>query len=298
MIYMKEIPAKTIVTRTKHASAWFGTDYTMNLYRGCNHGCIYCDSRSACYGTQNFDEVCAKADALRIVRDDLRRKSKAGVVGTGAMSDPYNPFERGQQLTRHALELLSAYGFGVAIATKSDLVTRDIDVLREIMRFAPVLVKITLTTTDDALARIIEPHAPAPSARLAALAALSAAGIPTCILLMPVLPFITDSAENLTAIVAAASKAGVPYIFPGFGVTMRENQREYYYRQLDTHFPGLKAAYIKRYGTRYHCAPPRVSVLYHAFGAACNRHGIVFQMNEIIRGYKSPYQNRQLTFLE
>lgn len=295
---MKEIKAKTIITRMTHGNQWFGADYNMNIYRGCNHGCIYCDSRSACYGIQNFDEVCAKTDALRIIRDDLRRKNKAGVVATGAMSDPYNPYEQKHELTRHALELLSAYGFGAAIATKSDLVTRDIDVLREIMRFSPVLVKVTLTTTDDTLASIIEPHAPSPSKRLEALHALSEAGIPTCVLLMPVLPFITDTEANLTAIVAHASAAGVPYIYPGFGVTMRENQREHFYMQLDRHFPALKKQYIQKYGVRYQCAPPRVKSLYHAFGEACNNRGIVFRMNEIIRGYKRPYQNSQLSFLE
>ena len=190
---MQTIPAKTIVTSTPNGAGWFGARYNMNIYRGCSHGCIYCDSRSECYRNDDFDTVCAKQDALRIIRDDLRRKTQPGVVSTGAMSDPYNPFERTEQLTRHALELLAAYGFGAAIATKSDLICRDIDVLHEIHATAPVLCKLTVTTADDALARAIEPHAPPPSARLDALARLSDAGLTTCILLMPVLPWLTDT---------------------------------------------------------------------------------------------------------
>lgn len=133
------ISAKTIVTRTKASGSWFGIDYNMNIYRGCCHGCIYCDSRSDCYQIEGFDRVRAKQDALRIIRDDLRRKVRQGVVGTGAMSDPYNPFEEELELTRHALELLEAYGFGAAIATKSSLIERDVDILKGIALQAPVL---------------------------------------------------------------------------------------------------------------------------------------------------------------
>ena len=126
---MEYIPAKQILSRNR-STAWFGTDYTMNLYRGCCHGCIYCDSRSACYGIEDFGRVRAKENALALLRDELRRKVRPGIVGMGSMSDPYNPFEGELQLTRHALELLDAYGFGAAIATKGDGITRDIDVLR------------------------------------------------------------------------------------------------------------------------------------------------------------------------
>lgn len=148
---MRTIPAKTIVTRTR-SRWWFGTDYNMNLYRGCTHGCIYCDSRSSCYHNPDFDHIAVKENALTIVRDDLRRKVQRGVVATGAMSDPYNPLERKLGLTRHALELLSAYGFGVAVDTKSDLVSRDADVLSEIAAQMPALVKFSITTADPALA--------------------------------------------------------------------------------------------------------------------------------------------------
>ena len=185
---MEYVPAKTIVTRTK-STAWFGIDYNMNIYRGCCHGCIYCDSRSACYQIDHFDTVRAKEDALRIIRDDLRRKVKTGVVGTGAMSDPYNPFEKKEELTKHALQLVDAFGFGAAIATKSDLILRDIDILSDIKEHSPVLCKITITAAGDGLASKLEPGVCPSSARFEAVKMLSEAGIFTGILLMPVLPF-------------------------------------------------------------------------------------------------------------
>lgn len=293
---MRTILAKTIVTSTKNGAGWFGARYNMNIYRGCSHGCIYCDSRSECYRNDDFDIVCAKQDALRIIRDDLRRKTRPGVVSTGAMSDPYNPFERTEHLTRHALELLAAYGFGAAIATKSDLICRDIDILREIHAGAPVLCKLTVTTADDVLARVIEPHAPAPSARLDALARLADAGLPTCILLMPVLPWITDSEENILTLVRRAKEAGVPYIYPAFGLTMRDRQRAYFYQQLDRAFPGLKQKYIARYGTRYECASPHARRLWETFTRACDGAGIFYQMRDITRRYQRGFDCGQLSF--
>ena len=159
---MEYLPAKHLLHRSRD-TRWFGTDHTMNIYRGCCHGCLYCDSRSACYQTPDFDTVKAKADALRILRDDLARKVRPAFIATGAMSDPYNPFEASLQLTRHALELIDAYQCGAAIATKSDLIVRDGDILDSIARHSPVICKLTITTTDDALAARLEPGAPSPS---------------------------------------------------------------------------------------------------------------------------------------
>ena len=212
------------------------------------------------------------------------------------MSDPYNPFERTEQLTRHALELLAAYGFGAAIATKSDLICRDIDVLHEIHATAPVLCKLTVTTADDALARAIEPHAPPPSARLDALARLSDAGLPTCILLMPVLPWLTDTEENIRTLVRRAGEAGVPYIYPALGLTLRDRQRAYFYQQLDRSFPGLKQKYIARYGTRYQCASPHARQLWTVFTRACDEVGIFYRMRDITRRYQRGFGCGQLSF--
>ncbi|MEG0404283.1 SPL family radical SAM protein [Anaerorhabdus sp.] len=294
---MKTVPAKTIVTNAKN-DFWFGAKYNMNIYRGCCHGCIYCDSRSECYHVENFDEVCAKEDALRIIRDDLRRKKVKGVVGTGAMSDPYNPFEEKEQLTRHALELINAYGFGLELSTKSDLVTRDIDILKEIKEHSPVLINMTITTVDDELCKIIEPNVCVSSKRFEALKKISDAGIDTCILMMPILPWITDSDDNIKELVKRAHECGVKYIYSGFGVTLRMNQRDYYYEKLDKYFPGLKDKYQKKYRDNYSCAIPTVKTKYKMFVDECKKYGIITDMKQIIRGYQSNYKKSQLSIFD
>lgn len=293
---METIPAKTIVNRTKDPS-WFGTEYNMNIYRGCCHGCIYCDSRSDCYHNQDFDRVKAKADALRIIRDDLESKAKLGVVGTGSMSDPYNPFEEEFQLTRRALTLLEAYGFGVAIATKSDLIVRDIDVLASIHRTMPAICKVTLTTCDDELAAKVEPRAPSPSRRLAAVERLSAAGLFTGILMMPILPFLEDSPENIRDIVDRAADAGARFIYPALGMTCRAGQREYFYQKLEEQFPGqgLAEKYRRRYGPRYECPSPRARALWEVFQEACNRRGLLYSMGRIVTASRRGHETDQLS---
>lgn len=296
---MEYIPAKTIVTKTK-GSQWFGIDYNMNIYKGCCHGCIYCDSRSDCYRIDHFDSVRVKENALRIIRDDLRRKVKTGIVGTGAMSDPYNPFEQKLELTRHALELIDAYGFGAAVATKSALLKRDIDILKGIMEHSPVLCKVTVTTTDDDLAKKIEPHASSPSERLALIEALRKNGIFTGILLMPVLPFLEDNEENILSIVKAAKEAGANFIYPAFGVTLRNNQREWYFDRLKELFPqqDLVSEYIRRYGNSYECTSPEARKLWQVFSRECERYGILYRMKDIIHGYKKNYEVTQLSLFD
>lgn len=296
---MEYVPAKTIVTKTK-GSDWFGIDYNMNIYRGCCHGCIYCDSRSDCYRIDNFDTVRVKEDALRVVRDDLRRKVKKGVVGTGAMSDPYNPFEKEFQLTRHALELIDAYGFGAAVATKSALLERDIDVLSGIKEHSPVICKITVTTTDDSLAKKIEPHVSSPSSRLRLIEALRNKGIFSGILMMPMLPLLEDNEDNILSIVKAAHETGANFIYPSFGVTLRNNQREWYFDRLKEQFPeqDLAAEYIRRYGNSYGCTSPKAKSLWNLFSKECQRYGILYQMPDIIHSYKKNYEVTQLSLFD
>lgn len=293
---MEYIPAKHIVTNVPSAGQWFGIDYNMNIYRGCCHGCIYCDSRSACYRVEDFDRVRIKADALRIIRDDLRRKVKPGIVGTGAMSDPYNPFEEELLLTRHALELLDAYGFGASVTTKSPLVTRDIDILREIGEHSPVLCLVTVTTVDDDLAAKIEPRAPSSSRRLAAVAELSRAGLFTGVLMNPVLPFLTDSRENIADMAAAVKEAGGRFLYTGLGVTLRMNQRDYYYARLEEAFPGLSDRYRSTYGERYFCAAPEARRLWDFFAGECDRVGLLYRMEDIIAASRAGYESQQLSF--
>lgn len=285
------IPAKTIVTKTKD-STWFGIDYNMNIYKGCCHGCIYCDSRSDCYRIQDFDQVKAKENALMLVRDDLRRKVKKGVVGTGAMSDPYNPFEKDLNLTRHSLELIDAFGFGAAIATKSSLILRDTDILESIREHSPVLCKITITTADDKLAEKIEPGASSSSRRFDAISDLSSKGLFAGILLMPVLPFLEDNEENILKIIKAAHQANARFIYPAFGMTLRDSQREWYFKNLEALFPGqgLAAKYEKTYGSQYECHSLKAKKLWNLFAEECQKCKILYQMKDIIHAYKRGYE--------
>lgn len=287
------IPAKSIVARTK-SSEWFGVEYNMNIYRGCNHGCIYCDSRSDCYQVADFGTVRAKADALEIIRSDLERKRRKGVIATGAMSDPYNPLERELELTRGALALLERFRFGLAVATKSDLVTRDTDFLQAIQAHAPVIVKISITARDDALARKIEPGAPPSSRRFQALRALADRGIFCGVLLMPVLPFITDSADNLLGVVRMAAEHGARFVYPWLGMTLRVGQREHYYGELDRHFSDLVRRYKARYGDRHGCSIPDEKERWRLLKAECDRLGLLCEMRAIVDAYRSGYGTEQL----
>lgn len=294
---METIPAKTIVSRSKN-SAWFGAEYNMNIYRGCSHGCIYCDSRSSCYGTEEFDRIRVKENALEIIRNDLRRKVKSGVVATGSMSDPYNPREAELGLTRRALELIHAYEFGVAIATKSDLLLRDADILREIAEHSPVLCKITITTCDDRLCKKIEGGAAPSSKRFDALRVLSGQGIYAGVLLMPVLPFLEDSPENILGIVNQAAAAGARFIYPAFGMTLRDIQRDWYFQKLEELFPGrrLPEKYLRTFGNAYQCTSPRAKELWNLFKKECDSLGLLYRMTDIIRGYRQGYGDMQLSF--
>ena len=297
---MEYIPAKSIVIRAKKPGHWFGIDYNMNIYKGCNHGCIYCDSRSECYGIKEFDKVKAKEDALRIIRDELRRKVKKGVVATGAMSDPYNSFEEELKLTRHALELLDAFDFGVSIATKSSLITRDIDILQSIQEHSPVLCKITITTSDDILAKKIEPGVPTSSERFEVVKALSKQGIFTGILLMPVLPFINDTEENVMSIVEQADQAGAKFIYPAFGVTLRDNQRDWYYQKLNELFPddGYVEKYRNQFGDYYECRCRGAGKLYRMLEKECSQRGMYYKMADIVRAYKRGYEAKQMSIYD
>ena len=296
---MDYIPAKHILLRSK-STAWFGTDHTVNLYRGCCHGCLYCDSRSDCYRNPDFDRVTAKSNALRILRDELARKVRPAFIAMGAMSDPYNPFEEELLLTRHALELIDAYDCGVSVDTKSDLIVRDIDLYQSIQAHSPVICKLTVTTVDEDLAAKVEPRAPSPARRLAAIRSLAQAGLFCGVLLMPVLPFLEDRPEQVLSVVDRSADAGAKFIYPGFGVTMRQGQREYFLRELDRAFPGenLSRRYLARYGDRYRCPSPRARELWEVFAARCRERGLLYQMPHIVSAATRGYGDRQLTFFD
>jgi DNA repair photolyase len=295
---MDFIPAKTIISGYAENNSWFGANYNMNIYKGCSHGCIYCDSRSDCYRVDNFDQVRAKENALSIIERDLRSKRRKGVVGMGAMSDPYNHFEKEFKLTAGALEIINRLGFGIAIATKSDLITRDAGIIKEISKHSPVLIKLTITTADDSLCKTLEPNAPLSSLRFKAIREMTQQGIFNGILLMPVLPFIEDNEENIGKIIELARENGAKFIYPAFGVTLRENQRDWYYKKLDEYFPGIKEKYIKTYGNAYECRSVKAKALWDFFQTKCKELDILYKMDEIIAAYKSPYRKEQLSLFE
>ena len=292
---MEFITAKTIISGYAEHNDWFGKNYNMNIYKGCCHGCIYCDSRSECYRIDNFDVVRAKKDAIALINKELKSKKRTGVIGTGAMSDPYNPFEKEYSLTRGALELINIHGFGVSIATKSSLVTRDIDILKKIKTHSPVIIKMTITTCDDELCKKIEPNVTTTSKRFSAIKELSDNGIFAGILLMPVLPFLEDNEENISSIVNHAHENGAKFIYPAFGVTLRKNQREWYYKKLDETFPGIKQKYIQQFKNDYECRSPKAKELWQLFQKECDGFGILYKMEDIIDAYKKGYEDNQIS---
>ena len=255
----------------------------MNLYRGCSHGCIYCDSRSKCYQmNHDFEDIEVKENALELLEAALRRKRKRCMIGTGAMTDPYIPLEKKLGYTRKALLLIERYGFGVALQTKSDLVLRDLDILRRINEKTKAVVQMTLTTADEKLCRIIEPNVSTTNERFEALKALRDAGIPTVVWLCPVLPFINDTEENIRTILGMCVEAGVRGVLCfGMGLTLREGNREYFYRQLDIHFPRLKERYIREYGNNYVVDSPRSTELMRLFHRICEENGILHSNDQI-----------------
>lgn len=255
----------------------------MNLYRGCSHGCIYCDSRSACYRmNHDFEDIEVKENATELLEDALRRKRKRCMIGTGAMSDPYIPLEMNLEYTRKALLLIEKYGFGVALQTKSDRVLRDLDILKRINEKTKAVVQMTLTTADDELCKIIEPNVCATGERFKALKILRENGIPTVVWLCPILPYINDTRRNIEEILSMCAEAGVRGVICfGMGLTLRDGNREYFYRQLDRHFPGLKERYIREFGNRYEIPSPRGGELMRLFHRICEEKGFMHNNDEI-----------------
>ena len=258
------------------AKGILSSGFGMNIYRGCQHGCVYCDSRSRCYQFAHlFEDIEVKENALELLEAALKSKRKPCMLGTGSMSDPYMPAEEKLGMTRGMLELAEKYGFGATVLTKSDLVLRDLDVLRRINRQSKAVVQISLTMADDRLSQILEPNVCPTSRRIEVLHQLRQAGIPTVVWLCPVLPFLTDTEENLLPILEACRDAGVKGIIQfGMGLTLRDGNREYFYAALDRHFPGLKERYIRTYGNAYELPSPRNDALMGLFHSFCQQHGI------------------------
>ena len=255
----------------------------MNLYRGCQHGCIYCDSRSLCYQMNHpFEDIEVKENALPLLEQALKTKRKRCMIGTGAMSDPYIPLEERLRLTRGALELIYRYGFGVAIQTKSTRILRDLELLKAINHRSKAVVQMTLTTYDEKLCRIVEPAVSTTRERVEALKRFRDAGVPTVVWLCPLLPWLNDTPENVRGILEFCREAGVKGVIHfGMGLTLRDGDREYYYAALDRHFPGLKQRYIETYGNAYELPSPRSRELWQLFHETCEDYGIWHDNNRI-----------------
>lgn len=255
----------------------------MNLYRGCTHGCIYCDSRSKCYHIDHaFEDIEVKANAIELLEAALKRKRKKCMLGMGSMTDPYIPLEEEIGNVRRALALASRYGFGVTLTTKSNRILRDLDLLKEINDRTKCVVQITLTTYDEELCKKIEPNVCTTKERLHVLRELQKAGIPTVVWLCPILPFINDTEENIQGILRGCAEMGVRGVICfGMGLTLRDGNREYFYRQLDRLFPGMKEKYIKTYGVQYEINSPRNKELMALFHKFCEEHGMLHDNGQI-----------------
>lgn len=270
------------------------TPHSMNIYRGCSHGCIYCDSRSKCYQfTHEFEDIEVKQNAPELLEEALRKKRKRCMIGTGAMGDPYIPLEKELGLMRRCLEIIDRHDFGIALQTKSDLVLRDLDILEKINRKTKAVVQMTLTTADDELCRIVEPAVCPTSRRVEVLKECQARGIPTVVWFSPLLPFINDTLENAREIVDYCVQAGVKGIICfGIGVTMREGNREYFYNALDraaarfpddSRFAGIKNRYIKTYGYSYEVTSLNNHKIMSYLSQVCSRNKIMFGTDKIFK---------------
>lgn len=266
----------------------------MNLYRGCTHGCIYCDSRSKCYQfTHDFEDIEVKQNAPELLEQTLRSKRKKCMIGTGAMCDPYMHCEKELRLTRRCIEIIERYGFGLAIQTKSDLVLRDLDLFQKIQEKAKCVVQMTLTTYDEALCKIVEPNVCTTKKRFETLKILQQNGIPTVVWLSPILPFINDTEENIEGILDYCIDAGVYGIINfGMGMTLRAGDREYFYAALDKHFPGLKEQFHYKYGYAYQIASSQNAKLMKLFHKKCRAHGIVDNVEEVFQ-YLSTFPQKE-----
>ena len=275
-----------------------GGYHGMNIYRGCTHGCIYCDSRSTCYQfTHAFEDIEVKKNAPELLEKELKSKRSKCMIGTGSMSDPYMHCETELRMTRKCLEIINKYGFGLAIQTKSDLILRDIDLLDEINKKAKCVAEITLTTYDDELCSILEPNVCNTKRRIEVLEEMQKRGIPTIVWMTPILPFINDTEENITAILNECVRTGVKGIINfGMGVTLREGDREYFYAALDKHFPGLRDRYIRTYGNAYEVPSPNAQKLTKILKDTCRSNGMLID-DECFR-YMNDLPDKQLSIFD
>ncbi len=272
----------------------------MNIYRGCTHGCIYCDSRSEVYGkTYDFEDIEVKVNAVELLEKELSKRRRPSMIVTGAMTDPYIPLEKELRTTRQCLEVIYKHGFGVALLTKSDLILRDIDLLKRINERSKCVVQMTLTTYDEDLCRVIEPNVCTTKQRFEVLCEMQKAGIPTVVWLTPILPFINDTPENISGILDYCKMAGVRGIVSfGVGMTLRFGNREYYYKKLDEHFVGLKREYMRKYGSAYGLKSPESRALSHMIKSFCKENNILLDKEAFGFVWEFPNADGQTTLFD
>lgn len=280
----------------KEAKAILSPQNGMNIFRGCTHGCIYCDSRSKCYNMEHdFEDIEVKRNASELLEATLSSKRKKCMISTGAMCDPYMYIENELNHTRKCLEIIDKFGFGLAIQTKSSRILRDLDILKSINEKSKCVVQMTLTTYGEDLCKIIEPNVSTTKERFETLKIMRDNGIPTVVWLDPILPFINDTEDNLRGILDYCIEAKVCGIICfGMGLTLRDGNREYFYKKLDEHFPGLKQKYQQKYGYSYEVKSDNNDRLMKIFYSKCKNHGILYNNDEIFR-YLHTYEDHQQT---
>lgn len=278
----------------KTAKSILSSENGMNIYRGCTHGCIYCDARSSCYQMNHqFEDIEVKINAPELLEKALKSKRKKCMIGTGAMSDPYLHIEENLGLTRKCLEIIDYYGFGLSIQTKSDRILRDLDLLKSIHKKSKCVVQMTMTTYDEELCKIIEPHVCTTKRRAEVLNIMKEEGIPTICWLTPILPYINDTEENIEGILDYCIEAKVyGILYFDVGMTLRDGDRQYYYRKLDEHFPGLKNTYIKKFGSAYQVPSPKRKQLNELIKQQCSKNNIVCNTNQLFE-YMHLYEDKQ-----
>lgn len=281
----------------KKVKSILSSSNNMNIYRGCSHGCIYCDSRSKCYNfTHDFEDIEVKENALELLETSLLSKRKKCMITTGAMCDPYIHLEEKLEFTRKSLELILKYGYGISIQTKSNRILRDLNLLERINENTKAVVQMTLTTYDEELCKILEPNVSTTKERFATLKILHDKGIPTIVWLTPILPFINDTEENLRGLLSYCKEAKVyGIIFFGFGLTLREGNREYFYQKLDEHFPGIKDKYIKCFGNSYEIESPNSNKLYKILQEECSKNNIILN-NDYLFSYLRVFPEKEVQY--
>ena len=231
-----------------------------------------------------FEDIEVKENAIDLLEYALTHKRKKCMVGTGSMTDPYIPLELELGNVRKALHLIYEHGFGFTVITKSSRILRDLDLLQKINKKTKCVVQMTLTTYNEDLCKKIEPNVSTTRERFEVLKKMRDAGIPTVVWLTPILPFINDTEENISGILDMCIEAKVyGVICFGMGLTLRDGNREYFYRQLDRLYPGLKEKYIKNYGNQYVVSSPNNAKLMDMFHKKCEQYGIVHNNEQIFR---------------